>query len=37
MAEHGDALRAHAEGKAAVFFGVVAAVAEHYGVHHACA
>src|SRR5207244_6793771 len=32
---HGNPLRAHAEGEAAEFFRIVAAIAQHNGMHHA--
>src|SRR5205807_8277532 len=35
VAQHGDALRAHAEGKAAELRRVVAAVAQHHRMYHA--
>ena len=37
VAQHGDALRPHAEGEAGVPLGVDAAVLEHLGMHHAAA
>jgi hypothetical protein len=35
--EHGDTLRPHAKGEAAVDGWIISAIAEHIGVHHACA
>src|SRR4029450_10089195 len=32
--QHGDTLRPHAEGKPAKHLGVIAAIAEHLGMHH---
>src|SRR5690554_6187737 len=37
VAQHGQALYAQAKGKATIFFGINAAMLEHFRVHHAAA